>query len=113
MANAFIDLDPLGVNDEYDNSKRADLTNPVARSKYGGRFVLLKENDDYIMHPETGFITFKSTPNVDEVIAIAFTQENGQGITDDIKYGEFLNPADTSKRLVLKMVKPEDLKPGR
>ena len=112
LANAYIDLDPLGVNEEYDANKRADLTNPVPGKSYGGRFVLLKENDDYIMHEKTGFITFKSTPNDEEVIAIAFTQENGPGITDDIKYGEFLNPADTSKRLVLKMIKPENLKPG-
>ena len=78
-------------------------------------FNLLTPDVDYILHPETGYITFKTAINEQDIIAVAFRQEQGLGSTaDDFIYGEFLAPGDTNttQRLILKMVKPGNLQPG-
>ena len=66
--------------------------------------LLLSQDVDYVLHPETGFITFKTAINEQDIIAVAFRQENGVGPDDDFKYGEFLAQGDTNttRRLVLK-----------
>ncbi|HCY77178.1 MAG TPA: cell surface protein SprA [Ignavibacteriales bacterium] len=113
-ANVYIDLYPVGVTDSYPQSLRDTLSNTVPGKSDAGRFTLLTPDVDYILHPETGFITFKTAINEQDIIAVAFRQENGQGASDDFKYGEFLAPGDTNttQRLVLKMVKPRNLQPG-
>lgn len=112
-ANAYINLLPINVNGTYHDSLRADIENPKAGEQEKGRFLLLEPGIDYVLHPETGFLTFKTSINDQDIIAVAFRQENGPGASDDIIFGEFLTPAntDTSKRLVLKLVKPRNLQP--
>lgn len=110
-ANVYIDLAPIGLTESYSQYLRDSLTNPILGESDAGRFILLNPEVDYIFHRETGFITFKTAINEQEIIAIAFTQENGPGIDDDLKYGEFLSPSDTTQRLVLKMIKPRNLQP--
>ena len=109
-ATAYIDLDPINEGENYpDNLRNAD-------SKVGqvvnGRFRKLEEGVDYILHPYTGFISLKSNVQDNEAIAVAY-QIRGTGIGENV-YGEFLRdvPSDTSVTLVLKLVKPPNLKPG-
>jgi len=113
FANAYIDLPDIGINDTYDESLRADIENPTPGEQESARFLLLTPDVDYTLHPETGFITFKTALNDQDIIAVAFRTENGQGAADDRVFGEFLTPAntDTSKRLILKLVKPKNLQP--
>ncbi len=98
----------------YPESLREDIANPTPGRNASGRFLLLSPGVDYTLHPETGFITFKTALNQQDIIAVSFRQENGTGSEDDIFYGEFLRTAssDTSKRLILKLVKPQNLQPG-
>ena len=112
-ANVYIDLDHVAVGQAYDESLRATLSNTVPGKIDAGRFRLLEPMIDYTLHEETGYITFKTSINDDEIIAVAFRQEQGAGSTDDdFIYGEFLDPTSTdSTRLILKMIKPRNLQP--
>ncbi|MEO8231522.1 MAG: cell surface protein SprA [Ignavibacteriota bacterium] len=114
FANAYINLDPISANQSYPDNKRADSVSTSSGQIYAGRFTLLTPDVDYILHPETGFITFKTAINDKDAIAIAYRQEQDPGPADDAFYGEFLAKGDTNtiKRLVLKLVKPENLQPG-
>jgi cell surface protein SprA len=112
-ANVFIDLPPK-TQANYDPSYSTDSLNVIYGKNDQGIFLLLTPDVDYILHPETGFITFKTAINDDEIIAVAFAQQNDPlNSADDIIYGDFLVNGDTNltKRLVLKMIKPENLKP--
>ena len=112
IANAFIDLPPLSKGERYDDSFRGDITGGDGKSETG-RFVLLTPGVDYILHPETGFITFNTQIQDQDIIAVAYQRANGPGTADDSFFGEFLNTAsaDTSQKLVLKLVKPFNLQP--
>lgn len=112
-ANAFIDLPGLNVNGEYDDSLRGSVDNIPGRVEYG-RFLLLTPEVDYSIHEQTGFITLKTAINDQDILAVAYRVENGQGASDDFIYGEFLTPADTntSQKLILKLVKPKGLQPS-
>lgn len=113
FANAFIDLPPIGVTQAYDESLRADIENPIEGEQEFGRFLLLTPDVDYTLQAETGFITFRTAVNDQDIIAVAFRIENGPGAADDFIFGEFLTQAntDTSKKLILKLVKPKNLQP--
>ena len=105
-ANAYLDLAPLQANQtKYSDDFRKTLDNPKPGEQETGRFQLLERGTDYELHPETGFISFKTSIQDQDVIAIAFKQG-----PNDITYGEFIG---TSKDtiLVLKLVKPKYLKP--
>ncbi len=112
-ANVYINLDPIAVGGAYPENLRETLSNTEPGLTDAGRFVLLTPEVDYIIHRETGFITFKTAINEQDVIAIAYRQEQGLGPEDDLIYGEFLAPGDTNttRRLILKMVKPRNLQP--
>ncbi len=70
-----------------------------------GRFIRLK-SDQYILHPETGFITLNTSIAQNQVIAVAYKTKNGQ------TFGTFSSAIDTlQKRVVLKLVKPSNLIP--
>ncbi|MBK7630274.1 MAG: cell surface protein SprA [Ignavibacteriales bacterium] len=116
FANAYINLDPNSVGQLlYPDNLRSDTVSTVGGQIYSGRFTLLTPDVDYILHAETGFITFKTAINDKDAIAIAYRQEQGVGSSnDDFFYGEFLAAGDTNttRRLVLKLVKPENLQPG-
>ncbi|GAB4290348.1 MAG: cell surface protein SprA [Ignavibacteriaceae bacterium] len=117
IANAYINLEPLLEGQDYDDvdtSLRQDLTNPIPGLQETGRFVLLTRDLDYTLHPETGYITFNTDLNDQDIIAVAYRVENDPSTSaDDFRYGEFLTTAntDTSERLVLKLVKPRGLQP--
>ncbi len=112
-ANVFINLQPISLNGSYADSLREILDNPIEGEQESGRFLLLTQDIDYTLHPQTGFITFKTAVNEADIIAVAYRVENGPGPADDFVYGEFVNTADTNttQRLILKLVKPKNLQP--
>jgi len=112
-ANVYIDLPSVAVGQAYDESLRQILSSTEPGITDAGRFQLLDPNTDYILHAETGYITFKTAINEQDIIAVAYRQEQGLGSTeDDFIYGEFLDPTSTdSTRLILKMIKPRNLQP--
>jgi hypothetical protein len=111
-ANAYINLPAISAGGSYPQTLRDD-TLQIPGQVETGRFVLLTQGTDYTLHPETGFISFKTQIQDQDVIAVAYRVENGPGPTDDSYYGEFLSTAkvDTTQRLILKLVKPANLQP--
>jgi len=112
-ANAYINLPPLTAGKKYSDKLRGDISAVPGQSETG-RFVLLTPGVDYTLHPETGFITFNTQVQDNDIIAVAYRVENGPSTSDDLFYGEFLNSAgaDTTSKLVLKLIKPRNLQPG-
>ncbi|MBT8379591.1 MAG: cell surface protein SprA [Ignavibacteria bacterium] len=106
FANCYIDLPvlPVGQN-TYADSLREPLENPIQGKEETGRFLLLSQDIDYTLHPETGYISFKTSINDQDIIAVSYKQGNS-----DLTYGEFL-ATSTDTILVLKLVKPKYLKP--
>lgn len=113
FANAYIDLESIGINETYPDTLRGEIE-PIPGREEVGRFLLLTPEVDYTLHPETGFITFKTALNDIDIIAVSYRTENGPGSSDDRVFGEFLTPAntDTSQKLILKLVKPKNLQPS-
>ena len=111
FANAYIDLPPRSSSDIYSDSLRWLLANPILGQEEVGRFRLLNEGGDYLFHPETGYITFLSPLNDQDVIAIAYKIQGIWGQNEDLCYGEFfsdlINNSDSIG--VLKLVKPRNL----
>ena len=113
QANAYINLPTLDAGQTYPKSYRT-LDNPVPGQSETGRFLLLTKDVDYSIQDETGYITFKTQVNDDDIIAVAYRFENAStGPEDDLFYGEFLNTANAAgdSVLVLKLVKPKNLQP--
>ncbi len=114
--NAFIDLPPLQNGETYDESLRDnDIVPVIGRKEIGGRFYKLEDGVDYTYFKETGIINFNSEPNTSDVIAVAFRIEGPTASPDDdIFFGEFQRQIanDTSKTVILKLVKPKNLQPG-
>ncbi len=112
-ANAYIDLPAISRNQSYPESFREPLTNPIPGVQEAGRFLLLQEGVDYIVQRETGFLTFKTPINDNDVIAVSYGRENGPGTANDQYFGEWLSPGDTNttRRMVLKLIKPKNLQP--
>ena len=116
-ANVYINLPALSKGQTYDDINpafRSDSVNPVAGQIDFGRFLLLDEGTDYILHPETGYISFLTQIQPDDIIAVAYrVQNNPSTAEDDSLYGEFVTASTpTDQRLVLKMIKPKNLQPG-
>jgi len=112
-ANAFIHLPQRSAG--YDPTLRSESVTDVEGQIVKTRFILLQENIDYILHKETGYITFKTRVEENEVIAVAYQIDGPTAaIDDDIFYGDFIAEAgsDTSQRMILKLVKPENLQPS-
>lgn len=112
-ANAFIELPAISRSQSYPENLREPLTNPIPGIQEAGRFLLLQEGTDYLIHRETGFITFKTSINDNDVIAVSYGRENGPGTANDEYFGEWLAPGDTNttRRMILKLVKPRNLQP--
>ncbi|MEJ2617338.1 MAG: cell surface protein SprA, partial [Ignavibacteriaceae bacterium] len=91
-----------------------NLNNPQPGISETGRFLQLTPDVDYTLQPETGYITFKTQINDDDIIAVAYRIENSStGPSDDLYFGEFLSTANDANDsvLVLKLVKPRNLQP--
>ncbi|HRI47394.1 MAG TPA: cell surface protein SprA, partial [Ignavibacteriaceae bacterium] len=114
-AIAYINLPPLIPGNRYADSLRDENKQEIQGEIAKGRFILLTEGVDYSIQQETGFITFKTNLQETDVIAVAYQVEgpNFNTNTDDTFFGEFLSQTqqDTSQRLVLKLVKPQNLLP--
>ena len=113
QANVYIDLGVLPQGGYADSLSDQNIT-PIPGKTDKGRFLLLTEGTDYDLHEETGFITFKTSINENDIIAVSFSQQGqSASASDDIIYGDYLAPGDTNttRRLVLKMVKPANLQP--
>jgi len=112
LANAYINLPQILSNEKYDSTNRLAIT-PKPGESETGRFRLLTKGDDYNLNEYTGFLTFNTQINNDDIIAVAYRVENGPGAQDDGYYGEFISSAATdSQRLILKLIKPANLQPG-
>ncbi|UCH65209.1 MAG: cell surface protein SprA, partial [Ignavibacterium sp.] len=110
FANAFLNLDPVGPSGTYPDVLKNPLANPTPGLEETGRFQLLTQGIDYILHAETGYISFKTSIQDQDVIAVAYNR----GISGfDQTFGEFIaTTQDTSDAyLVLKLVKPRNLQP--
>ena len=105
FANAFIDLFPLSAGTSYPDSMKQPPDNPVPGKQEFGRFQLLTPGVDYDIHPETGYITFKTSLQDQDAIAVAYKRG-----PDNETYGEFIATTQDTV-LVLKLVKPKYLKP--
>jgi cell surface protein SprA len=115
-AIAYINLPdrPL-LQPVYPDSMRAESIQEIEGKVVKGRFIKLTNNVDYIMHERTGYITFKTNIDDNDIIAIAYSFDGPTTASDDDRYvGELLDPnnkQDTKKTLVLKLVKPRNLQP--
>jgi cell surface protein SprA len=106
-ANCYIDLPPLAPGETTYDASYKTLVEPEEGREETGRFLLLQEGVDYILRPETGFITFKTNLTDQDIIGVAYKQG-----TSNITYGEFIaSNSDTASTLVLKLVKPRNLQP--
>ncbi|RJQ62616.1 MAG: cell surface protein SprA [Stygiobacter sp.] len=113
-ANAYLHL-PKREGALYPDSLRDSTKNSIpGLTEIDRRFVLLTEGTDYIIHPETGFISFKTQVQEQDAIAVSYYVEGFTNIKeDDVYYGEFTREAvsGSAKRLVLKLIRPSSLQP--
>lgn len=118
-ANAYIDLDSLSTDGSviYGDELRVVDQEPVTgETVINSRFIKLEPGLDYEINSQVGFLTFKTQILKDEAIAVAYRIEGNQGSTDFV-FGEMNADAnaaglDSGDVRVLKLVKPENLKPG-
>lgn len=110
-AIAWIDLPEYNkATGNYDRIRRDSL--PIAGEKEIGRFIKLNAGTDYELHPETGFITFKTSIQQNDAIAVAYILEGPSSEPEDDRYfGELLDNSKDSL-LVLKLIKPQNLQPS-
>jgi hypothetical protein len=107
--SAYIDLPPRTAGNKYPDSLRINY-DPIGGEEETGRFGLLSEGRDYLFHRETGYITFLSSLNDQDVIAVAYKIEGQQ---NSLIYGEFFADLihNQDSIAVLKLVKPRNLNP--
>jgi cell surface protein SprA len=122
-ANAYINLPALSPNQTYNDIGQSALRKQIQTvpgQQETGKFVELTEGTDYTLEPNTGYISFNTQINDQDVIAVAYRIQGPTGSSsDDQVYGEFLknanalqsqNPSDSV--IVLKLVKPSYLLPS-
>ncbi|MCX6174203.1 MAG: cell surface protein SprA [Ignavibacteriales bacterium] len=110
-ANAYLSLPKRSKGTLYSTSLRDSTLQTIPGvQEIDRRFVLLQLGIDYEIHPETGFISFKTQIQEQDAIAVAYYVE---GATSTDYYGEFINDLQSTNqtRLVLKLVKPPNLQP--
>jgi cell surface protein SprA len=72
-----------------------------------GQFILLREGEDYIISTRTGRLTMRKQIAETDAIAIAYRRADGS------VFGDFVESVDDdSTRLVLKLIRPRNLRPG-
>lgn len=113
-ANAFIKLEPRPITGYPDAQRDPQLNSVPGQSVIDSRFIRLSEGE-YEVDEYAGFITFKTAIQENEAIAVAYRIEgNTTSADDDIYYGDFFRDFaqdDTSRTLLLKLIKPENLQP--
>jgi len=116
--SAFIDLRQRTSADDprtfYDNRRNTNLETVNGRSVVNRQFLLLTPGVDYTIETHTGYITFINQIQDQDAIAVAYRIEGPSSQPgDDIFYGDFIKDIqnDTSKTVILKLVKPPNLKP--
>jgi cell surface protein SprA len=112
-SNLYINLEGRGRDESYDDSLRVrEGTDIEGQTIMYGLFEKLKPNEDYIYHPETGFITFKTQVQNTDAIGVSYIIEGGSPSTaDDIVFGEFDSDIKDSV-VILKLIKPSNLQPN-
>lgn len=108
-ANAYIYLNPRFRNQAYHDSLRENL-DAIPGQIEVGRFIKL-DPSEYIVHDQTGYITFKTQVNETDAIAVAYRIEGAPGNENDIFYGEFVADVADTVTLILKLIKPANLQP--
>lgn len=108
-ANAYIRLNPRSRTENYPENLRANI-DAVPGEIEVGRFIKL-DPSEYIVHWETGYITFKTQINETDAIAVAYRIEGPPGNDNDIFYGEFVADKPDTVTLILKLIKPANLQP--
>jgi cell surface protein SprA len=107
-ANAFVKLSSINSNSDPYSS---DLSNPNAPSVIGSNDIndrwKLVATTDYVLHPETGYISFKVAIQDQDQIAVAYVNGNSSGQY----YGQLLSNTNVPKNgnRVLKLIKPKNL----
>lgn len=112
--NAYIDLKRRSKSEKYIGLRDSTLQSIPGVQEIDRRWILLQQGIDYELHAETGFISFKTQIQDLDAIAVSYRIEGPtQSANDDFYYGEFLQEvgADTTARIVLKLVKPPNLQP--
>lgn len=107
--NAYIYLNPRQRNQSYPENLRANI-DAVPGQIEVGRFIKL-DPSEYVVHYETGYITFKTQINETDAIAVAYRIEGDPGNENDIFYGEFVADVPDTVTLILKLIKPANLQP--
>ncbi len=112
QVNAFIDL-PAKRKPNLNYDDKRDTVQTEQGIIEANRFIKLSEGTDYTYNPNAGFITFKTQIQETDAIAVAYRREGPTNSNDDdLYFGELIgNDTTTSKRLVLKLVKPGNLRP--
>jgi hypothetical protein len=112
IAAAYINLPPRYSDSMYTDSLRI-ISTMIPGINDATLFKLLDEGNDYIFHPETGWISFIIPIMDQDIIAVAYKIENETGYADDLIYGEFISELvnNSKTRGVLKLVKPRNLQP--
>ncbi|MDP3580671.1 MAG: hypothetical protein Q8S39_01975, partial [Ignavibacteria bacterium] len=110
-ANAYLGLKKRVKGENYTDDLRNITTNNTVpgKSEIDRRFILLTEGTDYILHPETGFISFKTQIQDQDAVAVSYYTEGTTNSPDDDEYyGEFTRDAvnDSTTRMVLKLIRP-------
>ena len=87
---------------------------PVHGQVKQGDFFYLNREVDYILHPETGYITFQTEIQDKEIIAVAYRVENSPNTDDDDYFRRIFIQQQYRyiTKLVLKFVKPQNLQPS-
>lgn len=119
-ANSFIDL-PNRVESSlsdinYYRTQRNTKEPVTGESEIGYRFTKLIYGFDYIFQPETGYISFNTQIQNEDVVAVAYRIEGPTSSdNDDLYFGEFerdvLGKIENDTARVLKLVKPRNLQP--
>lgn len=113
--NAFLNLPQRIVGQIYGNTLRDSTQQSIpGTQEIDRRWILLQPGTDYELHPETGFITFKTQIQDQDAIAVAYRREGPSNASDDDIYqGEFVKDLANTPytRLVLKLIKPPNLQP--
>ncbi|MCX8010928.1 MAG: cell surface protein SprA, partial [Ignavibacteria bacterium] len=104
---AYINLNPRLKDEKYPESLR-DTTQEDGKIVVG-RFIKL-EPADYVLHKETGYISFRTQIQESDAIAVAYRVGTSG---NERFYGEFFTeaPTDKNKKIILKLIKPANLQP--